>query len=69
MNGVCGRGDTEQGGAQVERHAVDGRGVCAAAELVQLLASGDGEDADDGACFGGCCQQGTVTVESNAGQW
>ncbi|KFY36129.1 hypothetical protein V495_07949, partial [Pseudogymnoascus sp. VKM F-4514 (FW-929)] len=65
---VCGGGDAEEGGGEVEGHAVDCRRVRAAAELVQLVAAGHGEDADDGAGLGGGGEAGAVVVEGYAGE-
>ncbi|KFY98726.1 hypothetical protein V498_01285 [Pseudogymnoascus sp. VKM F-4517 (FW-2822)] len=65
---VCGGGDAEEGGGEVERHAVDGGGVGAAPELVQLVAARDGEDADDGPCLGGGGEARAVVVERDAGE-
>ena len=68
MDCVCGGGDAEEGGGEVEGHAVDCGGVGAAAELVQLVAAGDGEDADDCPRLGGGGEARAVVVEGDAGE-
>lgn len=68
MDSVGRRGDAQQRGAEVERHAVDGRGIGAAAELVQLLAAGHRKDADDGARLAGRGEQRAVVVEAYAAE-
>ena len=68
VDGVRGGGHAEEGGAEVEGHAVDGGGVGAPAELVQLLAPGHGEDADDGARLAGGGEERAVAVEGQTAQ-
>lgn len=68
MNGIGCRGDAEEGAGHVERHAVDGARIGAAAKLIELLALGHGENSDDGARLACRGQQGAVVVEGDAGQ-
>lgn len=69
MNGVGGGGDAEEGRAEVEGHAVDGGRIRAPAELVELLAAGHGEDADDSASDAGGGEESAIAVESHAAEW
>ena len=68
MNCVGGGGDAEEGGGSVEGHAVDARGHTAAAELIELLGRGDGEDADDSAFIRGGGEQGAGAIKGDAGE-
>lgn len=68
MNSIGCRRDTEKGAGHVERHAVNGTRIGAAAELVELLTRGYRENSDDSsrlACRG---EQGSVIVECNTRQ-
>lgn len=65
MDGFCGGGDAEEGRGGVEGHAVDGGGEGTAAELVEFVGFGDGEDADDGAFVGGGREEGAGVVEGD----
>ena len=68
VDGVRGGGDAEEGGAEVEGHAVYSGGIGASPELVELLTPRDREDADDGAGFAGGGQQSTVVVQAHAAE-
>ncbi len=68
MHRLGGGRDTEQGRAQVERHAVDSRRISAAAELIELLAAGNGKDANDSARLGRCSKHIALAVQGHATQ-
>lgn len=51
MDRLCRRRDAEKGGGSVERDAEDAGGHTSAAELIELLARGNGKDANHGALF------------------
>ena len=63
----CGR-DAQQGGGGVERHTVYMGGHTTAAELVEFVGFGEGEDTYDGAFVGGCGKQCARIVYADAGQ-
>lgn len=48
VNRIRSRGNAQEGGAEIERHAINGRWICPTSELIQLLAPWDGKDANDG---------------------
>jgi len=68
VDGFCSGGDAEEGGGGVERHAIDGGGKGASAELVEFVGFWDGEDADDSAFVGGGGEEGAGVVEGDVGE-